>query len=59
MYEENTLVCTIGFTVVLVFWRVWKFHLRPSLHPEDPKELPYWVPCEFQLSFYHRSSLSD
>ena len=32
---------------VLFTWRVWSFTVRPWLHPNDPKELPYWVPCKF------------
>lgn len=29
----------------LLLWRLWKFTIRPRLHPDEPKELPYWIPC--------------
>lgn len=33
--------------VVLGFatWRFWRFTLSPMVHPDDPNELPYWIPC--------------
>ncbi|CAH0024649.1 unnamed protein product [Clonostachys rhizophaga] len=27
-----------------VSWRLWRFTISPILHPELPKELPYWIP---------------
>ncbi|KAF4634182.1 hypothetical protein G7Y89_g3925 [Cudoniella acicularis] len=30
--------------VALLLWRFWRFTLRPRFHPDDPKELPYWIP---------------
>ncbi|PQE02868.1 cytochrome P450 protein [Rutstroemia sp. NJR-2017a BBW] len=38
----------------LVLWRVWRFTVRPYLRPQDPKELPYWIPCH-ALSFFQNS----
>ena len=32
---------------LLLFWRVWTFILKPALHPDEPKELPYWIPCKW------------
>ncbi|KAL4881731.1 cytochrome P450 [Aspergillus karnatakaensis] len=29
----------------LITWRVWRFTVRPSLNPEEPEEVPYWIPC--------------
>ncbi|KAL5337981.1 putative cytochrome P450 [Aspergillus crustosus] len=26
-------------------WRLWRFTIRPSLYPDEPKEVPYLVPC--------------
>lgn len=26
-------------------WRVWKFSIAPSMYPDEPKELPYRIPC--------------
>ena len=28
----------------LVLWRLWRFTLLPILRPNDPEELPYWIP---------------
>lgn len=29
---------------LLLCWRLWAFTLRPAIHPDEPKELPYWIP---------------
>lgn len=52
MYEVESLVyLTFGPIILLLVWRVYKFHLRPTIRPEDPKELPYWIPCEIHKPF--------
>jgi hypothetical protein len=28
----------------LLAWRLLKFTIRPALHPDAPKEYPYWIP---------------
>ena len=30
-----------------VVWRFWTFTLKPYLHPDFPRELPYWIPCKY------------
>ena len=30
----------------LLLWRIWAFTVLPALQPDEPKELPYWVPCK-------------
>ena len=30
----------------LLAWRWWSFTVRPSLSPNEPLELPYWIPCK-------------
>jgi heme A synthase len=35
--------------LALILWRLWRFTVSPFLHPEWPKEFPYWVPCKFSL----------
>ncbi|KAI5919907.1 putative cytochrome p450 [Camillea tinctor] len=37
----RVIVCLL---FVLVFWRTWRFTVLPFLHPDRPKEFPYWVP---------------
>lgn len=44
---QTILVRSIGYLSLALFtWRFWKFILRPFLHPEYPKEYPYWIPCK-------------
>ena len=35
-----------GFAISLLLWRICKFTVLPFLYPDDPKELPYWIPGE-------------
>ncbi|KAI3317207.1 putative cytochrome p450 [Xylariaceae sp. AK1471] len=34
----------ISLLSALVLWRIWRFTVLPLLHPDQPKEFPYWVP---------------
>lgn len=38
----------VSFCFLYFCWRLWKFTVNPFLRPNDPKELPYWVPCELK-----------
>lgn len=41
------------FGTLWITWRFWRFTIRPALHPEEPKELPYLVPfVGHALTFY-------
>ena len=31
--------------VVYLLWRLWEFTIKPLLHPDEPRELPYTIPC--------------
>lgn len=47
--NEKTLylfwaLCTIS--AILLLWRLWVFTVLPALRPDEPKELPYWIPCK-------------
>lgn len=35
----------MALTVVWAVWRCWRFTVYPMLHPDEPKELPYLIPC--------------
>ena len=35
-----------GLIISLLLWRLGKFVVLPLLYPDDPKELPYWIPGE-------------
>ncbi|PWY94542.1 putative cytochrome P450 [Aspergillus sclerotioniger CBS 115572] len=41
----------------LVTWRLWRFTISPALYPEDPREVPYWIPCmpSFQIAKQNRT----
>lgn len=34
----------VPLTLFLSVFRTWKFTIRPYLHPDEPRELPYWLP---------------
>ena len=36
-----------GLLVAWQAWRYWAFQIKPARRPEDPKKLPYWIPCEY------------
>ncbi|MCJ1377230.1 hypothetical protein MMC17_000322 [Xylographa soralifera] len=36
------LVIALGGSLLL--WRLWRFTLLPAFVPDEPKELPYWIP---------------
>jgi hypothetical protein len=44
--EYPALTVAVTSACVLVLWRIWRFTILPSYHPNDPKELPYWIPCK-------------
>ncbi|KAL4766752.1 cytochrome P450 [Aspergillus nidulans var. acristatus] len=42
----NTLSKLFGCAVLCILtWRIWRFTIRPFFHPDEPKEVPYWIPC--------------
>ncbi|TVY39478.1 7-alpha-hydroxycholest-4-en-3-one 12-alpha-hydroxylase [Lachnellula subtilissima] len=38
---EKASICVL---LTLITWRFWRFTISPFLHPERPKEFPYWIP---------------
>ena len=42
----------------LLLWRLWKFSLVTVFWPQEPKEIPYWVPGEVDLELVGRLSHS-
>ncbi|KAH7304285.1 putative cytochrome P450 [Stachybotrys elegans] len=41
----------------LLTWRLWKFTLIPLLHPDRPKEFPYWIPTHGRAFFLDSNGL--
>jgi hypothetical protein len=33
-----------AIVLLYAFWRIWRFTIYPLLHPNVPKEVPYWIP---------------
>jgi hypothetical protein len=50
--EYPVLKVVAVILVLLVVWRLWRFTVLPAYFPDDPKELPYWIPCEY-LPFHN------
>lgn len=43
--DHNTFLRIALFCVIsLVVWRIYRFTIVPILHPDEPRELPYWAP---------------
>ncbi|KAI0965081.1 putative cytochrome p450 [Xylaria arbuscula] len=34
----------VSLLAALIAWRIWRFSILPFLHPDQPKEFPYWIP---------------
>ena len=52
-YEDAThapllIVGPLLLVVLLIACRIWNFSIVPALYPQEPKEIPYWVPGEQQ-----------
>ena len=45
-FPERQIYSTFLLLIPLLLWRLWKFTLLPALRPSDPKEVPYWIPCQ-------------
>ncbi|KJZ69547.1 hypothetical protein HIM_11060 [Hirsutella minnesotensis 3608] len=42
-YHVSLVALCVG---ALATWRVYRFRIIPALYPDDPKELPYWIPAK-------------
>ncbi|PVI04819.1 hypothetical protein DM02DRAFT_689708 [Periconia macrospinosa] len=52
-FQPDPITVRVGFAALtlLLSWRLWKFTIRPRLNPDEPKELPYWIPCHASSFF--------
>lgn len=41
------LLLLLLLIIALSVWRPWTFTLFPWLNPNEPKEMPNWISCEF------------
>lgn len=37
----------LGPVSLLLVWRLWAFTIKPLLRANEPRELPYWIPCTY------------
>lgn len=44
LLSSTTLHLLSTFGAIWLSWRIWRFTIRPSFRPNEPKELPYWIP---------------
>ncbi|KAI1737525.1 putative cytochrome p450 [Xylaria scruposa] len=50
------LRCMAVLLTTTMLWRLWKFSFYPLLHPNEPRELPSWVPfLGHGYSFFNNS----
>lgn len=47
-------VSVVLLLAVVLLWKFCAFTLLPLLYPKEPKEIPYWTPCEFFLQHASR-----
>lgn len=52
LLSPNPIVIRFGtvlfsFVGPLILWRLYAFTIKPWFRPNEPKELPYWIPCEY------------
>ncbi|KAL6233351.1 hypothetical protein BDW75DRAFT_215334 [Aspergillus navahoensis] len=51
------LPAVIFVVSLLLLWRLWRFTLSPRYYPDDPKELPYWIPIlGHGIAFFNNSN---
>ena len=48
LFAAPTIACCI-----ILIWRLWRFSLAPTHIPNDPEQLPYWIPCTSISSLTH------
>lgn len=54
--QHLSLFALVGAPLFLLSWRMWRFTIVPILYPNDPKELPYWIPVlGHGVSFFKNS----
>ena len=46
------LSTVVALASILCLWRFWRFSVRPYFYPNDPKELPSWIPCTYSRFSY-------
>jgi len=50
--SKPAIAMIAGASVLLFAWRLWRFTITPYFYPADPRELPYWIPCESDEYLY-------
>lgn len=57
--QDNATMSHIFLLTLVAWavWRFWKFTLYPKLHPDEPLELPYSIPCKSYNPAKHLMSI--
>ncbi|KAE8383846.1 cytochrome P450 [Aspergillus bertholletiae] len=45
-WAASSVIIRVGITVLATWlcWRIWRFTILPLFRPNEPVELPYWIP---------------
>lgn len=54
--ENRGVSIFFALLLVLLSWRLWRFTILPLLRPNEPRELPYWIPCKL-LSWFGKTRI--
>lgn len=54
----TTIVIVLLLIFLLLAWRFWTFTVLPFIRPQEPRELPYWIPGLY-LRVFHLLQLSN
>ncbi|GAB1317209.1 hypothetical protein MFIFM68171_07419 [Madurella fahalii] len=41
---QNAIPTIVTTAALYVAWRIWRFTIQPTLHPDEPKQLPHLIP---------------
>lgn len=44
--QQSLIRLTLAPLALYMLWYIWRFNIAPALNPNDPKPLPYLVPCK-------------
>ena len=45
-FLQVSMVLLAAVVSMMILWRLWTFTVKPYWKPDEPRELPYWIPCK-------------